>query len=92
MSMCAIYRTIAHFNPRPREEGDATKGYVLPADEISIHALVKRATQALLNANNPLSISIHALVKRATAPLSLPIALCSISIHALVKRATFLMI
>ena len=69
MSMCAIYRTIAHFNPRPRDEGDATKGYVLPADEISIHALVKRATVSAHRRMRLHSISIHALVKRATANL-----------------------
>ena len=68
--------------------GDATKGYVLPADEISIHALVKRATK-----ENELSvcfnvISIHALVKRATVSAHRRMRLHSISIHALVKRAT----
>ena len=55
-----------HFNPRPREEGD--KIYDLKAKiwNISIHALVKRATDVSFNASYIERISIHALVKRAT--------------------------
>ena len=33
-----------HFNPRPREEGDDGDDWKHPYDVISIHALVKRAT------------------------------------------------
>ena len=32
------------FNPRPREEGDPAESYSIGYEEISIHALVKRAT------------------------------------------------
>ena len=56
---------------------------------ISIHALVKRATDTGKNCeifNN--YISIHALVKRATLYLLSADRRLVISIHALVKRAT----
>ena len=56
---------------------------------ISIHALVKRATDTGKNCeifNN--YISIHALVKRATTHISSHTVTITISIHALVKRAT----
>ncbi len=33
-----------HFNPRPREEGDGLRGAFFINGDISIHALVKRAT------------------------------------------------
>ena len=55
------------FNPRPREEGDDTLNIIndiLPY--ISIHALVKRATNVTAYCGLCVSISIHALVKRAT--------------------------
>ena len=56
-----------HFNPRPREEGDAKEA----TDHgmtygISIHALVKRATYDNGGLCTACLISIHALVKRAT--------------------------
>ena len=35
-----------NFNPRPREEGDSAVQKALNHDNISIHALVKRATLA----------------------------------------------
>ena len=55
-----------NFNPRPREEGDLA-AFARPLfSDISIHALVKRATQLSPLIVNPLCISIHALVKRAT--------------------------
>ena len=37
--------TTGDFNPRPREEGDALEGAWICEVGISIHALVKRATQ-----------------------------------------------
>ena len=41
---------MGHFNPRPREEGDVLLDDVEQGvDEISIHALVKRATIALIS-------------------------------------------
>ena len=55
---------------------------------ISIHALVKRATNVVNNYIRVAGISIHALVKRATKPPPLTPRLTIISIHALVKRAT----
>ena len=40
---------------------------------ISIHALVKRATDIKYEYKKKISISIHALVKRATIARSLPV-------------------
>ena len=57
-------------------------------DNISIHALVKRATKSVIQTNGGYGISIHALVKRATGLRASALALRGISIHALVKRAT----
>ena len=55
------------FNPRPHEEGDDFNHSVLIAvDEISIHALMKRATIRPLIRLCSIAISIHALMKRAT--------------------------
>ena len=56
--------------------------------EISIHALVKRATGVTTSQQMIESISIHALVKRATGDRSYSGTKLVISIHALVKRAT----
>ena len=56
--------------------------------DISIHALVKRATFFDVSFNASYVISIHALVKRATNVVNNYIKVAGISIHALVKRAT----
>ena len=79
-----------HFNPRPRKEGDlAVRLSIVAICAISIHALVKRATNHLPPATLTASISIHALVKRATdTGKNCEIFNNYISIHALVKRAT----
>ena len=55
---------------------------------ISIHALVKRATNVNKGSHILENISIHALVKRATASDIIRAKIHVISIHALVKRAT----
>ena len=55
---------------------------------ISIHALVKRATEEKNYIEEMDEISIHALVKRATNIIIFVHNLGFISIHALVKRAT----
>ena len=55
---------------------------------ISIHALVKRATKAVIHRFAMAGISIHALVKRATVFTKTRYNIDNISIHALVKRAT----
>ena len=55
---------------------------------ISIHALVKRATKLLCFLRYARFISIHALVKRATHAATDKALDAMISIHALVKRAT----
>ena len=55
---------------------------------ISIHALVKRATEMHTIISSVYGISIHALVKRATLSTCSSAIILSISIHALVKRAT----
>ena len=78
-----------NFNPRPREEGDfETTVFDGQTFTISIHALVKRATQVRRYVKRCKGISIHALVKRATAAFGDYTAGLDISIHALVKRAT----
>ena len=64
------------------------KQTVQPYDLISIHALVKRATDVVNNYIRVAGISIHALVKRATAVFKKGKLNFGISIHALVKRAT----
>ena len=56
---------------------------------ISIHALVKRATESIPRPPRIPTISIHALVKRATGEGHIDAAYGGISIHALVKRATY---
>ena len=63
--------------------------YGLGFKYISIHALVKRATQLRNTFITALGISIHALVKRATLMGLSSLSKRDISIHALVKRATF---
>ena len=83
----------SYFNPRPREEGDVLLDDVEQGvDEISIHALVKRATYRVSYQDPALHISIHALVKRATYRVSYQDPALHISIHALVKRATIALI
>ena len=79
---------IIHFNPRPREEGDPSMGGSSIIGDISIHALVKRATTNPDGSFPLWVISIHALVKRATPSSKLHLPSKQISIHALVKRAT----
>ena len=59
---------------------------------ISIHALVKRATDEVGAMDSYPIISIHALVKRATRRRYRAHTHRRISIHALVKRATFLIL
>ena len=54
------------FNPRPREEGDHKTRRVARWDDVSIPALVKRATSVDVDISDSEVISIHALVKRAT--------------------------
>ena len=65
-----ICRPCKDFNPRPREEGDLSLFIGFNSVDISIHALVKRATLSLFIGFNSVDISIHALVKRATALIS----------------------
>ena len=77
-----------HFNPRPREKGDAFNAQLQAWFAISIHALVKRATPLDNNIGGTDNISIHALVKRATERPCKAHLHDHISIHALVKRAT----
>ena len=79
---------INYFNPRPREEGDQRLSVAFPRAEISIHALVKRATIHDGIVRSCGNISIHALVKRATKLHQSTLVGMRISIHALVKRAT----
>ena len=81
---------IVHFNPRPREEGDAFKGFYKDDDSgISIHALVKRAT---LSCKRVPAFQMHFNPRpreEGDSDLDISdIASSLISIHALVKRAT----
>ena len=62
-----LWRILRYFNPRPREKGDDENGMQYISDCcISIHALVKRATDEFQDTSQIQYISIHALVKRAT--------------------------
>ena len=61
---------------------------IMPKYNISIHALVKRATNVIMDFPELQNISIHALVKRATIERLNELFKDDISIHALVKRAT----
>ena len=79
---------LGYFNPRPREEGDIISAINVAEENISIHALVKRATDWEANFPDMYDISIHALVKRATKGTNPVKSNLAISIHALVKRAT----
>ena len=76
------------FNPRPRKEGDSGVFGFYAFIDISIHALVKRATEQVERNGQYVAISIHALVKRATTDIRYFDIVSDISIHALVKRAT----
>ena len=79
-----------NFNPRPRKEGDILHRQAFAVRiAISIHALVKRATNTYSHLYPREEISIHALVKRATQIVCRFAHLLNISIHALVKRATW---
>ena len=60
-------------------------------DNISIHALAKRATDLREDSDLTQVISIHALAKRATGNLCKACTHKCISIHALAKRATSLL-
>ena len=64
---CDMRTVHSNFNPRPREEGDKVGVSTLNTLQISIHALVKRATTISERTCGCIGISIHALVKRATA-------------------------
>jgi len=55
---------------------------------VSIHARVKRATDASDSDYHITAVSIHARVKRATGYLPVDSAQTQVSIHARVKRAT----
>ena len=58
--------------------------------QVSIHALMKRATSRFIVYIIPcLCVSIHALMKRATVILRRRTTKTMVSIHALVKRATY---
>ena len=85
--MCLDGRPV-NFNPRPRKEGDPHSNLAAISIAISIHALVKRATDYTKARYNKDNISIHALVKRATHQHTPLFKADLISIHALVKRAT----
>ncbi len=58
------------------------------ARNVSIHALVKRATNLGAGGDAGGGVSIHALVKRATTYAARGVRVERVSIHALVKRAT----
>ena len=58
--------------------------------DLSIHALVKRATVIDNRSCAAEDLSIHALVKRATKSMQVAKTEIELSIHALVKRATWM--
>ena len=82
-------RSVKRFQSTPSWRGRPFLLYLVhPLLNISIHALVKRATLGFTSSEQISTISIHALVKRATFRLVGGRLFISISIHALVKRAT----
>ena len=63
-------RSLSHgsFNSRPRAEGDGNGAEaVVPLENVSIHALARRATKQVFSAEDLSEVSIHALARRATA-------------------------
>ena len=86
---CLYYTAPLYFNPRPREEGDKLSCDSIKFNKnISIHALVKRATYM---PNIPFSPATHFNPRPREEGdqcgyIFYPV--CWISIHALVKRAT----
>ena len=87
--MFCKYGSTLYFNPRPREEGDESVVSILESKDISIHALVKRATMSyeylhsLQEYFNP-----RPREEGDVLVFAFQIAVSCISIHALVKRAT----
>ncbi len=79
---------LPYFNPRSHEESDELARTNDSATFISIHALMKRATDDSGQIIQIGDISIHALMKRATFFLTPVLYDKTISIHALMKRAT----
>ena len=68
-SITIVRISLYYFNPRPHEEGDGLRGAFFINGDISIHALMKRATQTPRFHGIAQGISIHALMKRATVGL-----------------------
>ena len=86
---CCFKVTRFHFNPLPREEGDAEyEAMNNSTDSISIHSLVKRETYNHNVTELFTPISIHSLVKRETNLHEFTTIKFVISIHSLVKRET----
>ena len=77
------------FNPRPREEGDASSvGYNPQSDDFNPRPREEGDSGDGVFTMWEILISIHALVKRATLHTLARCQMWEISIHALVKRAT----
>ena len=68
-SLQSLYKI--YFNPRPHEEGDTLGRKLTQGRRISIHALMKRATDRANGYIYGSVISIHALMKRATFSMKL---------------------
>ena len=78
-----------YFNPRPREEGDGLRGAFFINGDISIHALVKRATAYLYIKMQMRTVDFNPRPREEGDQMSVCLAQrTEISIHALVKRAT----
>ncbi len=79
-----------HFNPRPREEGDSNKQSNNSNTNISIHALVKRATVPVCKLYDSFVFQSTPSWRGRHENNTSQVVKEVISIHALVKRATML--
>ncbi len=85
-TVCAALLSV--FDPRPREGGDVVGVQRILADEVSIHAPARGATDGLHGCAERLQVSIHAPARGATF---LPLdhhGLVRVSIHAPARGAT----
>ena len=84
-----LAKTLVHFNPRPRKEGDRLKSQVDKDSPISIHALAKRATYPKDVSSYNFIIFQSTPSQRGRLPHKIRLVVFPlISIHALAKRAT----
>ena len=87
--MISDQECIDSFNPRSREGSDTAAQFERYRIQlVSIHAPVKGATLAVVEAAGAITVSIHAPVKGATSCCFTSCGVIKVSIHAPVKGAT----